>query len=145
MKTLLFLLFPILFYSQTSFKNLDSAAFISQIDAIIKTTGTNYKFVKYDTFQTSKILVFSNPDKVDDEMIFFYQSYQSMEDKNLGLLGLKQWDFTSIRGNYQNLFSIWKKFIDPDGNKEAISKQGYKSKNGYLFKVVSSPEWLIRF
>lgn len=145
MKTLLFLLLPLSIYSQSAFKRLDSSAFITQIDAVIKATGKDYVFSKHDHHQATNILVYNNKIEAEDELIFFYDTYFDDEDKNLEITGVKKWDLKSIRASYTTLFPVWQKYADPSAIKEKLSKDGYKIKGDYSFKELDSPIWLIRF
>jgi hypothetical protein len=145
MKTLLFLLFPVLFYSQTSFRNLDSASFVSQIDAIIKTTGKDYKFIEKGTEKSFDYLVYNTENDTDDNLLITYYTYMEGDDKNLEIAGVKRWDFRSIRGKYRTLFPIWKKYVEPGADIEKLSKSRYKMKGNYSISELSEPLWLMRF
>ncbi|ROH98298.1 hypothetical protein EGI16_21715 [Chryseobacterium sp. G0240] len=146
MKKLLFLLFPILAFSQTDLKKLDSLQFKQTIDQLVKDTGRNYQLAVNRKDDDKDNIKFINVDDNSDILFIKYGIYMDGENKDLEIQGVKKWAITTIYGKFLSLFPIWKKYADPKADPEALSKKKYMSLSNYsISRYDYDGHWRISF
>ncbi|AKK73791.1 hypothetical protein OK18_15310 [Chryseobacterium gallinarum] len=146
MKKLLFLLFPIIAFSQTDFKTLDSLQFKQTVDQLVKDTGRNYQLVINRQDDDKDNIKFVNVDDKSDILLIKYGTYMDGENKDFEVKGIKKWAISTIYGKYLALFPIYKKYVDPAANIEAVNKKGFVIlKKGYFDRFNDEGFWRLGF
>ncbi|MBP7174363.1 MAG: hypothetical protein KBA33_09915 [Cloacibacterium sp.] len=125
-KLLLFILLPVLIYSQRltpQFASQDEKKLNENFSEIIKITGVNYVFLEKSAPKKSiEIFRFVNKNNDKDELII--KTYITYEGQNLDLeiKGDKRWSIDNISGRFVVVFPVWKIYIDNNADVDKIIK-----------------------
>jgi len=111
---LLALLLPVLSFAQSQFRQLDSLQFRKVVSQIISDTGIKYQEEVNRQDWDENNLKFVNPEDKND--IFFFE--YGCKDKICNLF--------TVYAKYERIFPIWKKYSEPNANKEVLKKKGFK-------------------
>lgn len=125
---LLVLLLPVLSFAQNQFNNLDSLQFRKLVDQIITDTGIKYQEEINRQDWDENNLKFVNPENEND-IIFFEYSHGRF------------WNLNHIYANYDRIFPIWKKYSEPNADKEVLKKKGFKMLNQTSIQKFDRDVW----
>ncbi|WP_139422994.1 hypothetical protein [Chryseobacterium mulctrae] len=126
---LLVLLLPILSFAQNQFRKLDSLQFRKVVDQIITDTGVKYQEEINRQDWDENNLKFVNPANDKD---FFFIEY-GCKDNICSIF--------TFYANYDRIFPLWKKYSEPNANKEVLKKKGFKMLNQTSIQKFDKDVW----
>lgn len=125
---LLALFLPVLSFAQSQFRKLDSLQFRKVVSQIISDTGIKYQEEVNRQDWDENNLKFVNPEDKND-IIFFEYSHGSL------------WNLNYLYANYDRIFPIWKKYSEPNADKELLKKKGLKMLNQTSIQKFDRDVW----